>query len=55
MYKRQALTEETIRKSLRKLRKLGVIRTIASEGKIVVELTEAGIFILETLNRFERD
>jgi hypothetical protein len=50
-----ALTEETIRKSLRRLRKLGVIRTIASEGKIVVELTEAGIFILETLNRFDRE
>jgi hypothetical protein len=49
------LTEDTIRKSLRKLRKLGVVRTIASDGKIVVELTEAGIFILETLNRFDRD
>jgi len=50
-----ALTEETIRKVLRKLRKLGVVRTVASDGKITVELTEAGIFILETLNRFERD
>lgn len=48
------LTEETIRKSLRKLRKMGVIRTVASEGRIVAELTESGIFILETLNRFER-
>ncbi len=50
-----SLTEETVRKALRRLRKLGVVRTIASDGKLVVELTEAGIFILETLNRSERE
>lgn len=48
------LTEETIRKALRGLRKLGVIRTIPSEGKITVELTDAGILILETIERFEK-
>jgi len=48
------LTEETIRKSLRILRKLGVIRTVPTEGKIMVELTEPGILILETINRFEK-
>lgn len=47
-------TEETIRKALRGLRKLGVIRTIPSEGKITVEMTDAGILILETINRFEK-
>lgn len=50
-----ALTEETIRKVLRELRKLGVIRTVNTDGKVVTELTESGIFILETLNRFERE
>lgn len=48
------LTEETIRKSLRKLRKMGIIKTVPTEGKILVELTEPGILILETINRFEK-
>lgn len=48
------LTEETIRKSLRKLRRIGVIKTVISEGKVVAELTESGIFILETINRMEK-
>lgn len=47
-------TEETVRKALRGLRKLGVIRTIPSEGKLSIELTDAGILILETINRFEK-
>jgi len=48
------LTEETIRKALRELRQLGVIRTVPSDGKITLELTEAGILVLETINRFEK-
>ncbi|MEM4265156.1 MAG: DUF6293 family protein [Thermoplasmata archaeon] len=47
-------TPETIRKALRGLRQLGVIRTVPSEGKITVELTDAGILILETIDRFEK-
>ncbi|MDH4122519.1 MAG: DUF6293 family protein [Thermoplasmata archaeon] len=49
-----SLTEDTIRKSLRNLRKMGVIRTVPGDGKIEVELTEPGILILETINRFDR-
>jgi len=45
------LTEETIRKSLRKLRKMGIIETIVTEGRVFAELTDAGIFVLETINR----
>jgi len=48
------LTDETIKKSLRKLKKMGIVKTQIREGGIFAELTESGIFILETINRLER-
>lgn len=46
--------EETIRTSMKRLRKIGAIRMISSENMAANELTGAGILLLETINRIDR-
>ena len=48
------LSDETMKKSLRKLKRMGIVKTQIRDGGIFTELTESGIFILETINRLER-